>query len=237
MVYPDFDMFQSHNPNGVFHALSRTINNGPIYLTDNPGEQNFDILNRIVFADGRTIRSETPLLPTEDCLFLIQKPKVLKAFSKVGNKGLLSLWNAADANRVEGRFKAADVSGIKDEAFAVYEYFSQKLRLTKRDESFAVSLPRFGYQLQYVVPVKNSFAAYGLVNKYNAPATIIKERWTGKNQVTIQTYEGGSFKAYAARRPSQVLVNGTPQKFSFKQTIISFDIAVESKKPLITITW
>jgi uncharacterized protein YqeY len=53
MVFPDFDMFQSHNPNGAFHAIARTLNNGPIYLTDVAGQAKLDILNKIVFKDGK----------------------------------------------------------------------------------------------------------------------------------------------------------------------------------------
>jgi hypothetical protein len=132
MVYPDFDMFQSHNPNAVFHALARTLNNGPIYLTDAPGKQDFGILNKIVFTDGRSIRSQTALLPAEDCLFQVQQPKVFKTWSRVGNTGLLALYNAADADSVTGAFKASDVNGLQGNRFALYEYFSGKLRQMTR---------------------------------------------------------------------------------------------------------
>jgi raffinose synthase len=237
MVYPDFDMFQSHNPNAVSHAIARTINNGPIYLTDNPGEQNFDLLNHIVYSDGRIIKSDTPLLPAEDCLFQVQKPELFKAFSKAGGKGLLGLWNAADANTVSGKFKASDVYGIKGERFALYEYFSENLRLAKRSESFNISLPRMGYQLQYVVPVKNNFAAFGLINKYNAPATILSEKWEGAKNIEIQLYEGGRFKAYAGNSPVRVLVNGKVQKFTFEKKLLVCNIDVSLEKPVLAIEW
>ena len=59
-------IFQSHNPNAEFHAIARALNCGPIYFTDNIGEQNFKLLSALVYADGRIIHSETPLLPTSD---------------------------------------------------------------------------------------------------------------------------------------------------------------------------
>jgi hypothetical protein len=237
MVYPDFDMFQSHNPNAISHAIARTINNGPIYLTDNPGEQNFELLNRIVYSDGRIIKSDTPLLPAEDCLFQVQKPQLFKAFSKVGDKGLLGLWNAADANTVTGKFKALDVYGMKGERFAIYEYFSQQLRLAKKSESFNISLPRLGYQLQYVVPIKNNFAAFGLINKYNAPATILNEKWVGAKRIEIQLYEGGTFKAYANSAPKKVLVNGKAETFTFEKNLILCAIDTDLKKPVVVVEW
>jgi hypothetical protein len=234
MVYPDFDMFQSHNPNGIFHALARTLNNGPIYLTDKPGEQNFDILNKIVFSDGKSVRSETPLLPTEDCLFQLQSPRLFKAYSKVRNTGLLVFYNAADADKVSGSYKAADVHGLTGDKFALYNYFSGKLLIANRNETFELELPRLGYGLQYVVPVEKGFAAFGLTNKYNAPATIVSQRWKANN-VVITLYEGGEFKAYSAERPGKILVNGKPSSFTYTDNIITVHIPVSLKQPSIQI--
>ena len=42
-----------------------------------------------------------------------------------------------------------------------------------------------GYGLQYIVHVKNDFAAFGLANKYNAPATILNQTWNSRT-ITIQ---------------------------------------------------
>jgi len=236
MVFTDFDMFQSHHPNAVLHALARTVNNGPIYLTDKPGEQNFDILNKIVFADGKSIRSSTSLLPSEDCLFQLQEKKLFRAFSKCGTSGLLLLFNAADTNEVKGHFKPADVHGLHGKTFAVYDYFSGDLRLAKQKDSFEVSLSRMGYSLQYIVPIENDFAPFGLVNKYNGPATIIAKKWNGKNaEVTL--YEGGSFKAYCMQKPKRILVNEKDQQFSFSNNMITTDIKATLKKPVVRIIW
>ncbi|MEO6454625.1 MAG: Sip1-related alpha-galactosidase, partial [Ginsengibacter sp.] len=235
MVYTDLDMFQSHNPNAVFHALARTLNNGPIYLTDKPGEQNFEILNKLVFSDGRSIRAHTALLPVEDCLFQLQSPSLFKAFSKVRNAGLLALFNAADTDKVSGSYKLADVNGLQGKNFAMYEYFSGKLNIAKATDSFGIELTRMGYELVYAVPVKNEFAAFGLVSKYNAPATILNEQWKGK-EIAIQLYEGGSFKAYSKHIPLVVLVNGKKVDFTYEHQLLNFDIPMSSK-PVVTIKW
>jgi hypothetical protein len=236
MVYPDFDMFQSHNPNAVFHALARTLNNGPIYLTDIPGKQNFEILNKIAFADGRSVRSQTALLPAEDCLFQVQGKQLFKAWSKVGNTGLLVLYNAADAESVSGNFKASDVHGLAGTQFALYEYFSGKVRIATRNTAYESTLPRLGYQLEYVVPVRNGFAPFGLVNKYNAPATISGQKWNGKKAL-VTLYEGGRFRAYAADRPINLLINGAPGRFTYKDHLITAEIPAELRDPIVEIDW
>ncbi len=237
MVIPDFDMFESYNPNAVYHALARTLNNGPIYLTDKPGKQNFDLLNRLVYADGKSVRASTPLLPTEDCLFQVQTAHLFKTYSFAGTTGLLGLFNAADAERVTGSFRPADARGIKGEQFALYDYFAGRVRLAKRNESIPVELARMGYQLHYVVPVNYGFAAFGLIDKYNAPATIIGERWTGKT-VQVRLHEPGTFKAYATKAPRRVSINGGQTlPFSFANNLLTVTIPKTVTNPSVAISW
>jgi raffinose synthase len=95
--------------------------------------------------------------------------------------------------------KPGDVRNIKGTEFVMYEHFSKTLKTAKLNDPSPVKLNRMGYQLFYVVPIQNGFAALGLTEKYNVPATILKETWN-KNNVAITLYEGGSFKAYSAKR-------------------------------------
>jgi hypothetical protein len=236
MVYPDFDIFQSHNPNAVFHAIARAINCGPIYITDNVGEQDFSVLRPLVYSDGRIIRSETPLLPTRDCLFQVQDAQLFKASSMVRGAGLLGVWNAADADRVQGAIRPVDVRNINGSDFAVYEHFSKKLTHAGLNDSIAVSLNHLGYQLYYVVPIHNGFAPFGLTDKYNAPATILDFRMQA-HRATVTLYEGGRFGAYCAKKPSAITVNGKRVRaLRYVDRLLSFDVAV-GKNPVIEIAW
>ncbi|HTE23790.1 Sip1-related alpha-galactosidase [Flavitalea sp.] len=236
MVYPDFDIFQSHNPNAIFHAVARAINCGPIYITDNIGEQKFDVLRPLIYSDGRIIKSETPLLPTDDCLFQVQDAKLFKASSMVRNAGLLGVWNAADANSVEGIIKASDIRNIKGNDFIIYEHFSKSIKKATFNDQFPVKLSRMGYQLYYIVPLKNNFAALGLTDKYNAPATILKEEWKNNN-ISVTLYEGGTFKAYSKLKPSRILINGKPvREYLFQDNLLTLEIPA-LHKPVVTIYW
>jgi hypothetical protein len=237
IVIPDYDMFESNHPNAVMHALARTLNNGPIYLTDKPGQQNFDLLKRIVFADGKSIRAHTSLLPTEDCLFQVQEAQLFKTYTRVGSTGLLGLFNAADAEEVKGIFRPGDVVGLQGEQFALYDYFSGRVQLAGRNDSFPVQLERMGYQLHYVVPVRQGFASFGLINKYNAPATITREKWRA-NQVEIGLYEAGTFRAYAAKAPKKISTpSGTTLKFDWKAQLLTVEIPGNTTKPVLIISW
>ncbi|KAK9748829.1 hypothetical protein RND81_02G083700 [Saponaria officinalis] len=69
-IQPDWDMFQSTHPCAEFHAASRAISGGPIYVSDAVGKHDYDLLKRLVFPDGSTVRCEYYALPTRDCLFV-----------------------------------------------------------------------------------------------------------------------------------------------------------------------
>jgi stachyose synthetase len=88
MIRPDWDMFQSDHICAKFHAGSRAICGGPIYLSDNVGSHDFDLIKKLVFPDGTIPKCIHFPLPTRDCLFknpLFDKTTVLKIwnFNKV----------------------------------------------------------------------------------------------------------------------------------------------------------
>ena len=137
---------------------------------------------------------------------------------------------------VKGSISPKNAHGIQGNDFAVYEYFSKELRHLKKSESISVTLDRMGYKLYYVVPCKNGFAALGLTDKYNAPATIMDQHWNG-NTVAITLYEGGEFSAYSQKAPSKVLVNGKPfTNYQFSNNKLTLRVP-QGLKPVIAISW
>ncbi len=238
MVYPDFDMFESNNPNAVIHAIARALSSGPVYITDHPGTQNFDILNALVYHDGRLAHTDHPLLPTADCLLQVQDKKLFKAFSMVGNAGLVYAYNGADTDKVSGTISPADVNGIAGDKFIVYEHFSGSHMVMKRNQQSALELPRLGYKLYDVVPVRDGFAPIGLTEKYAAPAAVLKQQRTASG-VTVTLYEGGLFKAYSARKPVSVTVNGHLLKhYDYEDGILSMIIPSEGNvHPAVLFRW
>jgi hypothetical protein len=238
MVYPDFDMFETDNPNAVIHAVARALNCGPVYITDHPGSQNFDILNALVYHDGRLVHSDHPLLPTADCLLQVQGKKLFKAFTLTHNAGLLDVFNGADTDKVSGTISPADIEGLLGDRFVVYEHFSGEHMVMKKQQQHDVELSRLGYKLYYIVPVKNGFASLGLIAKYAAPATVINQRNTDKG-IEVTLYEGGQFKAYSDKKPAAILLNGRVFKnFSYQDNILSMDVpSVGNMHPHILFSW
>eukprot|EP00882_Tetradesmus_deserticola_P029817 GHRQ01033432.1.p1 GENE.GHRQ01033432.1~~GHRQ01033432.1.p1 ORF type:complete len:290 (+),score=96.95 GHRQ01033432.1:669-1538(+) len=69
LVQPDWDMFQSAHPAGVLHGMARAVSGGAVYVSDKPGQHDFDLLRRLVLPDGAVLRALLPGRPTRDCLF------------------------------------------------------------------------------------------------------------------------------------------------------------------------
>jgi len=95
IVGVDWDMFHSNHPAALLHATARAISGGPVYISDRPGNHNFDLLRRLVLADGSTLRCSFPGRPTADCLF-----------SDVSRDGatVLKVWNTNAVTGVVGVF-------------------------------------------------------------------------------------------------------------------------------------
>ncbi|MBN2262113.1 MAG: hypothetical protein JW735_04315 [Prolixibacteraceae bacterium] len=233
-VWPDFDMFESHNTHAKFHVAARAISGGPVYLTDRPGEQNFDVLWPLIDHSGRIIRADKPALLTTDCLFQVQDSKPLKAFSFAGDAGLLAVFNAADTDKVSGEFSPSDIEGLKGELFAVYEFFSGDCFTLKSDQKHAVALNRMECRYYNLVPIKKGIAIIGLANKFNAPKTVLSSK-IGKKQIDVELIEGGTFKAVLQNKPSSVTVNNEIWPFAFNESILTVEIDknINEKKRLI----
>ena len=71
----------SKHPAAGLHAAARAVSGAAVYVSDKPGQHDFDILRQLVLSDGSVLRALLPGRPTLDCLFadpLRDKQSVLK---------------------------------------------------------------------------------------------------------------------------------------------------------------
>lgn len=69
LIQPDWDMFHSKHPAARLHGMARAISGGAVYVSDKPGEHDFDLLRALVLEDGSVLRALLPGRPTRDALF------------------------------------------------------------------------------------------------------------------------------------------------------------------------
>ncbi|XP_061373473.1 galactinol--sucrose galactosyltransferase [Gastrolobium bilobum] len=180
-IHPDWDMFQSTHPCAAFHAASRAISGGPIYISDTVGNHNFELLKTLVLPDGSILRCEHYALPTRDCLFaypLHDGKTMLKIWNLNKYSGVLGVFNcqgggwfpevrsnkcaAESSHVVSTKYNPKDIewnSGknpISIEGVQVFAlYFSQakKLVLSSPSDSEEISLEPFNFELITISPV------------------------------------------------------------------------------------
>ncbi|OAY68448.1 putative galactinol--sucrose galactosyltransferase 2 [Ananas comosus] len=94
-MQPDWDMFHSLHPAAEYHGAARAIGGCAIYVSDKPGNHNFDLLKKLVLPDGSVLRAQLPGRPTRDSLF-----------SDPARDGtsLLKIWNVNECSGVVGIF-------------------------------------------------------------------------------------------------------------------------------------
>ncbi|KAK9272818.1 hypothetical protein L1049_003196 [Liquidambar formosana] len=180
-IQPDWDMFQSTHPCAEFHAASRAISGGPIYVSDSVGKHNFQLLKTLVLPDGTILRCEYYALPTKDCLFvdpLHDGKTMLKIWNLNKFTGVLGAFNCqgggwcretrrnkcasqfshlvtskATPSEIEWKSGKNPISIEGVQVFAMYMFQAKKLLLLKPSESIEISLEPFHFELVTVSPV------------------------------------------------------------------------------------
>lgn len=265
LAIPDWDMFESHHPYGRFHAMARAISGSPIYCTDYPGKQDFQLLRRLVLSDGRALRCEEPAQVTRDCLFVdpVNDAVLMKLFNTLPTgHGLLGVFNcritpgmpeekkgqekkeytvftpeqrAALAASV--KYSPADVEGLADGSYAVFSHRTGELSVMTRRQKAAMTLVKYDCDLLVLAPIEQNLAVLGLVDKFNSPAAI--ETWGVEGKTLLaQFVDGGLAGFYAARKPRQVQINDKPaRKFDYDKATGLLTVKLPLGKPaVVTVT-
>ncbi|CAN1320623.1 Probable galactinol--sucrose galactosyltransferase 5 [Linum perenne] len=180
-IHPDWDMFQSTHPCAEFHAASRAISGGPIYISDTVGKHNFPLLKRLSLPDGSILRCEHYALPTRDCLFedpLHDGNTMLKIWNLNKFTGVIGAFNCqgggwsretrrnqcasqfshrvtaqTNPNDIEWASGKSPIAIETTQVFAMYLSKAHKLVLSKSNSNIELSLEPFEYELVTVSPV------------------------------------------------------------------------------------
>lgn len=194
-MQPDWDMFHSLHPMGEYHAAARAVGGCSIYVSDKPGEHDFDLLKKIVLPDGSLLRAQLPGRPTKDCLFTDPArdgANLLKLWNLNKHTGVIGVFNCQGAGwcrvdkrnlvhdsqpkAITGAIRSMDVDylpKIADENWdgdsVVYSHRRGELVCLPKGAALPITLKAREYEVFTVVPLK------GLANGISfAPIGLIK---------------------------------------------------------------
>lgn len=179
-MQPDWDMFHSLHPAAEYHAAARAIGGCPIYVSDKPGNHNFDLLRKLVLPDGSVLRAQLPGRPTRDSLFVDparDRTSLLKIWNMNKCTGVVGVFNCQGAGwcKVEKKTRihdtspgtltssvcASDVDLINQVAGAewhgetiVYAYRSGEVIRLPKGASIPVTLKVLEFELFHFCPIQ-----------------------------------------------------------------------------------
>lgn len=179
-MQPDWDMFHSLHPAAEYHAAARAIGGCPIYVSDKPGNHNFELLRKLVLPDGSVLRAQLPGRPTRDCLFIDPARdgvSLLKIWNMNKCSGVVGVFNCqgagwcketkrtrihnASPGTLTSSVRATDVDQLAQIAGAdwngeaiVYTHRSGEVIRLPRDASIPVTLKVLEYELFHFCPLK-----------------------------------------------------------------------------------
>uniref|UniRef100_A0A0E0LWE3 galactinol--sucrose galactosyltransferase n=1 Tax=Oryza punctata TaxID=4537 RepID=A0A0E0LWE3_ORYPU len=179
-MQPDWDMFHSVHPMAEYHAAARAVGGCAIYVSDKPGNHDFDLLKKLVLPDGSILRAKLPGRPTRDCLFsdpARDGKSILKIWSLNEHSGVIGAFNCQGAGwcrvgkknlvhdeqpaTVTGVIRAQDVHHLATVAadgwngdVIVYSHIGGEVTCLPKNASLPVTLKTREYEVFTVVPLK-----------------------------------------------------------------------------------
>jgi len=200
LVQPDWDMFHSKHSASELHASARVLSGGSIYVSDYPGQHDFDILKRLVLPDGTILRAQLPGRPTRDSLFqdpLRDTKSLLKVWNSNKHSGIVGVFHLQGAawSRASRQFvvhdsqppplttvvRVSDVeplasAGSPSGRWALYDDARKQLTTVTEDDTYSVWLESQRSTIITMTAVEQhggvNFAAVGLTNMFNAGGAV-----------------------------------------------------------------
>lgn len=231
-AYPDWDMFQSHDANGAYHAVARAVSGGPVYFTDEPGKERAELLRPLALSDGRLLMLDEPGQVTRDLLFTDVSIEAvpLKVFGRITRPGFAAgVVGAFNANKraslVRGALKPGDVEGLAEGAggLAIYRRSDGTASLLRGDNTvLPLTLAANGFELFTLSPASGGVAVFGLLDKYVGAAAVVSQTRQGGG-VEVRLREAGDFGAWLAEPPARVELDGRallPSAYSYARGLL-----------------
>lgn len=170
---PDWDMFQTSHPYASFHAAARCVSGGPVYITDEPGKHDIEVLEQMTaptIQGGTVILRPSVIGRTVDIYQGYNEGHILRIGSYTGwaktGSGILGLFNI-QSTEVSTIISLQDFPGIHegtDGQYVIRAHTSNKItgimRPLDQDSLVSVVLPEKGWEILTAYPTK-SFTLQG----------------------------------------------------------------------------
>ncbi|PON72348.1 Glycosyl hydrolase [Parasponia andersonii] len=256
IVVPDWDMFYSNHYTADFHGAARALGGCAVYVSDKPGQHNFDIIKKLVLPDGSILRARYAGRPTRDCLFIdpvTDNKSLLKIWNMNKFSGIIGVFNCQRSGKWPPIAGAQWLASPESDTVVMSGYISSmdvdfleeaadesSLLTMPKEASFEVSLGVLKFEIFTVSPIRVvgqslKFAPIGLVDMYNSGAAVqyFECRDNLSNSVVkLQVRGCGRFGAYSNKKPRSCSVDLQEEIFTYnaKDGLLIFNLGGQCSK-------
>lgn len=225
MIQPDWDMFQSDHLCAKFHAGSRAICGGPVYVSDSVSGHDFDLIKKLVYPDGTIPKCQHFALPTRDCLFrnpLFDYKTVLKIwnFNKYG--GVIGAFNCQGAGWDP---KEKRIKGYSE----CYKPISCSVHVCEIEWNQKIEAAHLGEAEEYVVHLNEADELRLMTPKSDAIHIVIQpSSFEILNFVPVRNV-GRGIKFAPLGLTNMFNSGGTLQELEYKSSAVEFSAMIKVK--------
>ncbi|MFQ6650385.1 hypothetical protein Gotur_022121 [Gossypium turneri] len=245
-MQPDWDMFHSLHPMAEYHGAARAVGGCAIYVSDKPGQHDFDLLKKLVLPDGSILRAKLPGRPTRDCLFS-DPARDGKSLLKIWNlnefTGVMGVFNCQGAgwcrvgktnvihdkqpDTITGYVRARDVDYLPKVAgdewngdSIIYSHLGGELTYLPNDATMPITLKARQYEVFTVVPVKilSNGCKFAPIGliKMFNSGGAIKDFRYHHANIDMKIRGCGVIGAYSSTRPKRITVETEEVSFEYE---------------------
>ncbi|KAJ5778180.1 hypothetical protein N7520_001426 [Penicillium odoratum] len=181
---PDWDMFQTSHPYASFHAAARCVSGGPVYITDEPGKHDLELLNQMTaptVQGGTVILRPSIIGRTIDIYHDYNEGHVLRVGSYTGwaktGSGVLGLFNI-HPREASCMISLLDFPGIHEDSNGQYIVrahtsgkVTQRMQPLAQDSTVSVVLQERAWEILTAYPTQ-SFTIKGSNRSAESPTNV-----------------------------------------------------------------
>lgn len=242
----DFDMYHTNNKETAqYLTVARAISGGPVYISDEPSHFDKEVIDPMIFKNGKIIRTLAPAVPLPQSLFSDGTNTCYKVIAPTRHKSCaIAAFNFSENATLKGTiskneytFSAAklqpheDLWSIPKEGLVLYDRDLASGLVMDKEYEFDVE--QMKAKVFTLAPIYNGWAVIGRSDKYIGGCTYTIKNCT-KSKIELILDESGPIIVYNSSMHPKVS-EGKVTKINNGFYLIHLPVGEQNKKIEISI--
>lgn len=175
----DLDMYHTSNEKTAeYLTIARAVSGGPVYISDKPEHFNKELIEKLVFKDGKVIRALAPAVPLKESLFKGIDTGCYRVVAPTRHRSCaIAVFNFSEQESAQSFISKHDYPAaaakeqpfnglweVPEEGLVVYDW--DKKIGAGLEVDYLFSVEKMKGKIFNIAPVKNGWAVIGRSDKY-----------------------------------------------------------------------